>query len=97
MLAEDVRLDLVNRLRVKGRDQVGEYLHRYALTNQWRFAPGFVDGRAAMLVFDRYDSTQRPAYFVALDFSNEGIVTIRDFLFARYALDGAELLALEDH
>ena len=31
MLADDVQLDLVDRLRVKGRDKVGEYLHRYAI------------------------------------------------------------------
>lgn len=94
MLAEDVQLDLVNRLRAKGRDQVGEYLHRYALAEQWRFAAGLVDGRPAMLVFDRHDPARWPAYFVALEFAEKGVVGIRDFLFARYALDGADIRAL---
>jgi RNA polymerase sigma-70 factor (ECF subfamily) len=94
MLADDVQLDLVNRLRAKGRDQVGEYLHRYALADQWRFEAGLVDGRPAMFVFDRHDQTRWPAYFVALDFANETVVAIRDFLFARYALDGADFRAL---
>jgi RNA polymerase sigma-70 factor, ECF subfamily len=94
MLADDVRLDLVNRLHARGRDQVGEYLHRYALAEQWRFEAGLVDGRPAMLVFDRHDPTRWPAYFVALDFTKDAVAGIRDFLFARYALDGADLRAL---
>lgn len=95
MLAADVRLDLVNRLRAKGRDGVGQYLHRYALADQWWFAPGTVEGRAAMLVFDRHDPSARPAYFVILDWANDSVAGIRDFLFARYALDGADVVALE--
>ena len=49
MLAADVRLDLVNRLQAYGRTKVGEYFHRYALGNDLRFVPGFVDGRPAIL------------------------------------------------
>jgi RNA polymerase sigma-70 factor, ECF subfamily len=97
MLADDVRLDLVNRFRAEGKDNVGEYLHRYALAEQWRFEAGLVDGRPAMFVFDRHDHTQWPAYFVVLDFAREIVVNIRDFLFARYALDGADLRLLSDH
>jgi RNA polymerase sigma-70 factor (ECF subfamily) len=97
MLADDVRLDLVNRFRAEGRDKVGEYLHRYALAEQWRFEAGLVDGRPAMFVFDRHDHTPWPAYFVVLDFAKEIVVNIRDFLFARYALDGADLRLLSDH
>jgi RNA polymerase sigma-70 factor (ECF subfamily) len=95
MLADDVRLDLVDRLQARGREAVGEYLHRYALADQWQFAPGLVEGRPAMLVFDRHDLKPQPAYFVLLDWTNDGVSRIRDFLFARYALEGAELLALE--
>jgi len=47
-----------------------------------------------MLVFDRHDPTHWPAYFVALDITNGAVVGIRDFLFARYALDAADLRAL---
>jgi len=94
MLADDVRLDLVNRLSATGRDQVGQYFSRYAAAAQWRFAPGFVDRRPAMLVFDREDPAGGPAYFVLIDWRAGKIGAIRDFLFARYALDGAELFAL---
>src|SRR5262245_48653640 len=36
MLADDVRLDLVNRLQRQGRSEVGEYFHRYAQNVDWR-------------------------------------------------------------
>lgn len=94
MLADDVQLDLVNRFRAKGRDNVGEYFHRYALADQWRFEAGLVDGAPAMFVFDRHDQTQWPVYLVALYFAEEAVVGIRDFLFARYVLDGADLRLL---
>jgi RNA polymerase sigma-70 factor, ECF subfamily len=94
MLADDVRLDLVNRLQVKGRSAVGEYFHRYALNRDWRVLPGFVDRCPAILVFEPRDSGGPPAYVLVLDWSNDSVVRIRDFRFARYAMEGAELLAL---
>ena len=41
-----------------------------------------------MLVFDRTVDLTTPAYFVALDFESDRVVAIRDFLFARYAMEG---------
>jgi RNA polymerase sigma-70 factor, ECF subfamily len=61
---------------------------------QWAFAAGVVDGRAAMLVYDREISLEMPAYFVALDFDGDRVVSIHDFLFARYAMDGIDLSPL---
>ncbi len=95
MLAEDVRLDLVARQQRTGRSEVGEYFSRYAAARQWAFAPALVEGRAAMLVFDRDVSLERPAYFVALTFEDDRVVGMRDFLFARYALEGIEIGALD--
>jgi RNA polymerase sigma-70 factor (ECF subfamily) len=95
MLSADIELDLVNRLHVRGRDGVGQYFHRYALADHWRFAPGFVDRRPAMLVFDRHDLSGRPAYFVLLGWAGDSVISIRDFLFARYVLEAAELLELK--
>jgi len=94
MLAEDVELDLVARLTRRGVSDVGEYLGRYAATAQWAYAAGMVEERPAMLVYDRYGSLDTPAYFVALDLANDRVVGIRDFLFARYAMEGAELRGL---
>lgn len=91
MLAEDVRLELVNRLRLEGKSEVGAYFHRYAETGFWRFAPGTVDGRPAVLVLDADDPASPPRYFVLLDWQGERLAGIRDFLFARYAIEGAEV------
>lgn len=94
MLADDVKLDLVAKLRKQGKREVGEYYARYAACEQWAFAAGVVDGRAAMLVYDREVSLETPAYFVALDFDGDRVVSIHDFLFARYAMDGVDLSPL---
>jgi RNA polymerase sigma-70 factor (ECF subfamily) len=59
-----------------------------------RIAAGVVDGRAAMLVYDREISLETPAYFVALDFDGDRVISIHDFLFARYAMDGIDLSPL---
>ncbi|MEO7495760.1 MAG: sigma-70 family RNA polymerase sigma factor [Massilia sp.] len=94
LLTDDVRLDLVARLQRNGKHEVGEYLGRYAACTQWTFAPAMVEGRAAMLVFDRTVSLDTPAYFVALEFDGERVAVIRDFLFARYAMEGIALHAI---
>lgn len=94
MLADDVRLDLVARLRRQGKGEVGEYLARYAATEQWAFASGVVDGCAAMLVYDREIALEAPAYFVSLAFDGDRIVAIHDFLFARYAMEGIDIRKL---
>ncbi|MES2151452.1 MAG: sigma-70 family RNA polymerase sigma factor [Pseudomonadota bacterium] len=94
MLAEDVRLELVTKLRRSGKSEVGEYFGAYAAAMQWAFSPAMVEGRAAMLVFDRSVSLDTPAYFVALEFAGEHVVGIRDFLYARYAMDGIEIRAI---
>jgi RNA polymerase sigma-70 factor (ECF subfamily) len=94
MLADDVKLDLVAKLRKQGKSEVGEYYARYAASEHWAFAAGVVDGRAAMLVYDREISLETPAYFVALDFDGDRVISIHDFLFARYAMDGIDLSPL---
>ena len=95
MLADDVKLDLVNRLQLEGRDKIGLYFTRYAEETRWRFAFGAVEGRPAMLVFDSGASMQKPAYFVLIDWRDDRIVAIRDFLFAPYALEATDWVRLD--
>jgi RNA polymerase sigma-70 factor, ECF subfamily len=94
MLADEVRLDLVAKLRLKGRAEVATYFHNYAKVQDWLFVPGLVDGRPAALVRNAADPSAPPMYFVLLDFSAGRLANIRDFRFARYATDGAELVVL---
>ncbi len=92
MLAADVQLDLVDRFAAKGKDRVGQYFHRYSEAQQWRCAVGLVDGRPAMLMFDPNDSTaSSPANFVLLGWDGDSVAYIRDFHFARYAIESAEI------
>jgi RNA polymerase sigma-70 factor (ECF subfamily) len=95
MLAEDVRLDLVAHFQQRGKSNVGGYFTRYAEAAQWAYAAGVVEGRPAMLVYDRRVSLDAPAYFVALDFEGDRVTAIRDFLFARYAMEAVELRRIE--
>ncbi len=94
LLAEDVRLELVNRLRLRGKNEVGRYFHRYAEADFWHLVPGIVDGHPAALVCDADDPVSPPRYFALLAWDGEQIVGIRDFLFARYAIEGAEVAML---
>lgn len=93
MLADDVKLDLVGKFSARGKGSVGQYYERYAAAaEQWAYAPGVVEGRPVMLVFDRRASLETPAYFVALTFEAGRVAAIYDFLFAPYAMEGADLL-----
>jgi RNA polymerase sigma-70 factor (ECF subfamily) len=90
ILADDVRLDLVARLKLQGRDKISQYFTRYGQALHWRFESGVVDGRPAMLVFDADGPMQAPAHFVIVDWRDGRIAQIRDFLFAPYALEGSD-------
>jgi RNA polymerase sigma-70 factor (ECF subfamily) len=53
-----------------------------------------VEGRPAVLMQHPARADARPDYFVVLSWSGDRVATIRDFLFARYALDDAAWAAL---
>jgi RNA polymerase sigma factor (sigma-70 family) len=89
MLADDVKLELVNRLKWVGRDKVAPYFTRYAEETKWRYAFGAVEGRPAMLVFAS-GAMGKPAYFVLVDWRDDHISAIRDFLFAPYAVESVD-------
>src|SRR5216683_8095235 len=55
ILADEVRLELVNKTRMNGRNEVGRYFHNYARLQDWHLVPGFVDRRPAILVRDPRD------------------------------------------
>jgi RNA polymerase sigma-70 factor, ECF subfamily len=94
MLAEEVELDLVARHKVAGKTEVSKYLWVYGEPRDWLFVPGLVDGRTAALVCDPADPLGEPIYFVVLDWNTDGLISIRDFRHARYAVDGAEITVL---
>ena len=94
MLADDVKLELVNRLHLQGREKITPYFTRYAEVAKWRFALGAVEGQPAMLVFDGTGAMESPAHFVLIEWSDERITGIRDFLFAPYVLEAVDWVRL---
>ena len=91
MLAEDVKLDLVGKFQKQGKSKVNEYYGAYAAAKRWAFSAAIVDGRPAMLVYDREVSLDEPAYFVALTFVADKVSSIHDFLYARYAMEAISI------
>jgi len=92
MLADEVRLDLVNKSRLNGRSEVSRYFTNYSRIDDWRLALGFVDRRPALIVRDPADPSGRPAYFILLRWDGNSIATIRDFRHARYVAEEAEII-----
>jgi RNA polymerase sigma-70 factor (ECF subfamily) len=90
MIADDVRLDLVNRTRLSGKAEVSRYFGNYSKVRDWHLVPGLVEGHAAILVFDPGDPGSGPKYFMLLQWSADKVATIRDFRHASYVIDGAE-------
>src|SRR5262245_16713920 len=90
MIADDIRLDLVNKTRMRGKAEVSRYFGNYSAAGDWRLSPGLVEGRPAILVFDPNDRDASPKYFMLLGWDGDKVATIRDFRYATYVLDGAE-------
>ncbi|MEO8882728.1 MAG: RNA polymerase sigma factor [Devosia sp.] len=94
MLAEDVQFEIVNRMRRDGKSSL-PYFTNYASRPHWRFLAGFVDGHPAVLVRDGDDPNEQVKYFVLLDWAGDKVTGIRDFVFARYAMEGAKITVMD--
>jgi RNA polymerase sigma-70 factor (ECF subfamily) len=92
MIADDVRLDLVNKTRISGKAEVSRYFGNYSKAQDWHLEPGLVEGRPAILVFDPAKPSAKPSYFMLLQWSADKIATIRDFRHASYVADDVEFL-----
>jgi RNA polymerase sigma-70 factor (ECF subfamily) len=90
MIADDVRLDLVNKTRLNGKTEVSGYFGNYSKATDWHLVPGLVEGRPAILVFDPEQPGTAPKYFMLLQWSGGKVTDIRDFRHAPYVIDGAE-------
>jgi RNA polymerase sigma-70 factor (ECF subfamily) len=92
MIADDVRLDLVNKTRMNGKAEVSRYFGNYAKVEDWHLVSGLVEGQLAILVFDPNAPGEGPKYFMLLQWSADKVAAIRDFRHAPYVIDGAEIL-----
>ncbi|GGP25305.1 sigma-70 family RNA polymerase sigma factor [Silvimonas amylolytica] len=93
MLVDDVRLDLVGRMKATGRDAL-TYFTNYAGASGWGLAPAWLDGREVLAVYrDRADP--RPGYFIELEFIGDRIIGIRDFRYVPYIASEAEFVSID--
>ena len=90
MIADDVRLELVNRTRMNGKAEVSRYFGNYDKVADWHLVPGLVEGRPAILVFDPTAPDAGPKYFMLVDWRGGQVATIRDFRHAPYVVDGVD-------
>ena len=92
LLAEEVRLDMVGRLRLAGRKDVSVYFTRYSEAFDWRFRPGLAEGRPALLASDPADAAGAVRWVVLLTWTGERIAAIRDFKYAGYVMESLNVL-----
>jgi RNA polymerase sigma-70 factor, ECF subfamily len=92
-LADEVKVEVVNRTRLNGRGEVGRYFGNYSQSTDWHLVPGLVDRRPAVIVQSPDQPSGPPIYFMLLDWADGRLLGIRDFRYARYAVEDAELIA----
>jgi len=90
MLAEEVRIEAIAKTTFEGRRDSAGYFGNYEGLAGWTASPVLVDGHPAALV----QLAGQPSYFILLEWSASGLETIRDFYYARYALESAEIVHL---
>ena len=83
MLADDVRLDLVQRSQRAGRREVGVYFTNYDQVSDWRLRPAWLEDREVLAVY-REPGDARPGYFIELTLVDDRVSVIRDFRYVSY-------------
>jgi RNA polymerase sigma factor (sigma-70 family) len=91
LLADDVRLHQSTYPVRTGAADVGMFFTIYAKFEGVRLQPAWVEGREVIAVFEE-SSGAKPSYFMWLEWRNGRISFIRDYRYARYVVDGAELV-----
>lgn len=92
MLADEVHLDLVNRVKLDGAAELSnQYFYKYAANDDWRLALGTVEGHPAILVYDRQQPSLPPRYFMLITWGNGRVTRIRDYRYAPYVIRDAEI------
>lgn len=91
LIAEDVAVDVVNRTRLEGKAQASNYFGNYSRTEDWQLSLGFVEGRPAILVRDPLHPEAGVRGFMLLGWRDGEVVAIRDFRYAPYCVEGAQI------
>jgi len=94
MLAEDVRVELVGRTRLRGAE-AGRYFGNYERVSDWYLRLGVVEERVAVIVTNHAKPDGPPSYFILLDWRLEQVAGIRDFRHVGYITESADILFLD--
>ncbi|MDQ6435881.1 RNA polymerase sigma factor [Mesorhizobium sp. LHD-90] len=95
MIAADVRLEVVNRTRMRGKAEVSTYYGNYSRAQDWALSLGFVDGRPAILIRNPQAPEAGVRGFMLIEWLGEEVASIRDFRYASYAVDGADIREID--
>jgi RNA polymerase sigma-70 factor (ECF subfamily) len=93
LLAEDVRLEVVDRWKKAGRVEVGSYYANYSRLAGWRAVAGSLDGRPAIGLYSEEDNS-RPRSFIVVEHDQDGIRLIRDYYHVQYMAEGARFVRI---
>jgi len=85
MLVDEVKLELISRLRCAGRMQVSSYFTNYDSISDWNLVPGWLEDREILAVF-AHPHDAWPGYFVELTVVAGCITAIRDFRYVPYVM-----------
>ncbi|TIX62348.1 MAG: RNA polymerase sigma factor, partial [Mesorhizobium sp.] len=91
LIAEDIQLELVSRLRLRGKAEVSTYFGNYDRISDWALSLGFVDGRPAILIRNPQEPAGAVRGFMLVEWRDERVVQIRDFRYAPWCLVDAEI------
>jgi RNA polymerase sigma factor (sigma-70 family) len=96
MLVDDVRLEVVDATRRRGRKEVGVYFHNYDGRTNWYMVPAILEGRQGLAVYPSaghvpagHITVAGPTNFIELVVRGHEIVQIRDFHHVPYIMADA--------
>jgi hypothetical protein len=95
MLADDVRLIQSTYAPRAGAADVGMFFGIYSRSAPVRLAPGWLDGREVIAVWED-PSAAKPSYLMWLEWTDGRISFIRDYRYVRYVVDDADLVLAPD-
>ncbi|AZO67208.1 MULTISPECIES: sigma-70 family RNA polymerase sigma factor [unclassified Mesorhizobium] len=95
LIAEDIQLEVVNRLRLRGKAEASTYFGNYDRATDWALSLGFVDGKPAILIRNPQEPDGAVRGFMLVEWRDERVVQIRDFRYATWCLVDAEISPVE--
>ncbi|CCV15134.1 sigma factor [Mesorhizobium sp. STM 4661] len=95
LIAEDIKLEVVNRTRMRGKAEVSTYFGNYDRASDWTLSIGFVDGRPAILIRNPGEADGAVRGFMLVEWRDERVVQIRDFRYAPWCLPDAEISTVD--